>query len=116
MYNDYLKYGLRYVREKYRYCKTEENLSWAFKRYVKEYDSKALRKVAMHIVQEEGRYNPITVNMSKEEKKKYFTEVYLFYKVHGFKKTVEKFNWTKTRNSLTFNFRTYVDNYVPISR
>lgn len=115
MYHDYLQYGFRYVRNKYNYEKSGENLNRQFNRYVKEYDSKALRKVAMRIVPEEGRYDPSSVNMSKEEKKKYFTEIYLFYKEHGFKKTVEKFNWSKTRNALTYNFRTYVDNYIPIS-
>ena len=62
----------------------------------------------MKLLDGKHKYNETTVKMSYEEKVIYFTEVYEFYIIHGFKETKEKFNWTKTRNALTYNFRTYV--------
>ena len=115
MYHDYIKYGLQYVRNKYNYSKSEENLGMAFKRYVSEYDNKALCKATNRLFGNRGqRYNESTVNLSREEKIEFFTKVYEYYKTHTFNETKEKFNWTKTRNSLVFNFRTYVNNYVPV--
>ena len=113
MYNDYLEHGLQYVRDKYNYDKSGENLTRQFRRYVSEYNNVALRKAAMKLLGGKHKYNETTIHMSYQEKVIYFTEVYEFYMKHGFKETKEKFNWTKTRNSLTFNFRTYVQNYVP---
>ena len=116
MYNDYLEYGLPYVRQKYNYDKSQENLGMLFKRYVKEYDKTALRKATNRCTNKGDRYNECTKMMSVEQKIEYFTEVYNFYKLNGFKDTASKFNWTKTRNSLVFNFRTYVKDYVPITK
>lgn len=65
MYHDYLEHGFQYVREKYKYDKTGENLGMMFKRYVSEYDNKALHKVAMKILSgDEHRYNETTIHMS----------------------------------------------------
>ena len=116
MYNDYLECGLPYVRKKYNYDKSQENLGMLFKRYVKEYDKTALRKATNRCTNKDDRYNECTKMMSVEQKIEYFTEVYNFYKINGFKDTASKFNWTKTRNSLVFNFRTYVKDYVPITK
>ena len=113
MYNDYLEHGLQYVRDKYNYDKSGENLTRQFRRYVSKYNNVSLRKAAMKLLAVRHRYNETTIHMSQQEKAIYFTKVYEFYIIHGFKETKEKFNWTKTRNALTYNFRTYVQNYVP---
>lgn len=114
MYDDYLEHGLQYVRDKYNYDKSGENLTRQFRRYVSEYNNLALRKAAMKLVDVKHKYNETTIHMSQQEKVIYFTQVYEFYIKHGFKKTKEKFNWAKTRNALTYNFRQYVKNYVPL--
>ena len=56
MYNDYLEYGLPYVRQKYNYDKSQENLGILFKRYVKEYDKTALRKATNRCTHKGDRY------------------------------------------------------------
>lgn len=114
MYNDYVQYGLQYVRDKYNYRKSQENLGMRFKRYVPNYDRKKLRNRALTIKTElHGRYNAKTKNMSVEQKKKYFTEVYSFFKEYGYDETIRHFQYNGTRNALMYNFRTYVDEYVP---
>ena len=73
MYNDYVQYGLQYVRDKYNYRKSQENLGMRFKRYVPNYDRKKLRNSALTIKTElHGRYNAKTKNMSVEQKKEIF--------------------------------------------
>lgn len=68
MYYDFMSKGLDFVRIKYKYSKTEENLGRLFKKYVKEYDRKILRKISFKRTRESGQYKRVTKNMSKEEK------------------------------------------------
>ena len=85
-----------------------------FKKYVPSYDGKKLRSIAFKIKeQNHGMYDDRTKKMSSDEKKKYFTEVYRFFKQNGYDETIRHFQYNGTRNALTYNFRTYVDEYVP---
>lgn len=105
MYQDYLKFGITYVRKKYNYDKSEENLTISFKRYVSAYDVNALRKAAKtrHVHQ-------VYTKSSEEERIKYFTSMYEFYQKHGYEETEKEYKWSGSRNTLRWNFRRYVKN------
>lgn len=115
MYNDYLKIGFDGVKAKYGYTKSRENLIMAFRRHVPEYDKKALYKVSTALKKKQGKYEQSMKNrsMPKEEKIRYFTEMYRFFKEFGFQKTVEKYEWQSSRNAMVQNFKNYVGEYVP---
>lgn len=101
MYNDYIEFGISYVRRKYSYSKSEENLTIAFKRHVPEYDANALKKASRK------RYCKKHLHLSQEERVKYFSDMYAFFQEHGYEETVKKFKWCGTRNTLRWNFRKY---------
>lgn len=115
MYLNYLEYGFEYVKEKYDYNKSRENLTTLFKHHVPEYDKKALYLASVKIKNENSGYKQAVKNskMSKEEKVKYFTEIWNFFKDHSFDETAKKFNWVSTRNALLNNFKNYVKEYIP---
>lgn len=115
MYHDYLNLGFDRLKKKYNYTKSRENLITAFKRHVPEYDKKALLSVSTTIKRETGGYKQSKKNMKmpKEEKIKYFTEMYHFFREFGFQKTVEKYEWQSSRNAMVQNFKNYVSEYVP---
>ena len=102
MYHDYLELGFDRVKVKYNYTKSRENLIMAFKMHVPEYDKKALYKVSTALKKKQGKYEQSVKNrsMPKEEKIRYFTEMYRFFKESGFQKTVEKYEWQSSRNAM----------------
>lgn len=115
MYNDYLEHGFQYVREKHGYTKTRENLTQAFKKHLPEYDKHALLKATLKVKAKDGSKEQLLVhrNMSIEAKVKYYSEMYAFFKNHTFEETKERYDVVCSRNSLLFNFKRYVKEYVP---
>lgn len=111
MYYDFMSKGLDFVRIKYKYSKTEENLGRLFKKYVKEYDRKILRKISFKRTRESGQYKRVTKNMSKEEKQTFFTNVWKFFELHGLKETMSYYSFCFSEDNLIYNFKKYAYGY-----
>ena len=115
MYFYYVQNGFQKLKEKYNYTKSRENLTMAFKKHVPEYDKNILFKTTMKIKKENNRFKQSKENERKtpEEKIKYFSEIYQFFKDHTFEETISMFNWESSRNALLCNFKKYVKEYIP---
>lgn len=107
MYHDYIEFGILYIREKYDYNKSEENLTRAFKRYVKEYNTNTLRLASM-----KRHYNQSYTHLSIDERIKYFSDMYDYVQVHGYSCAAKKFDWHGTWNTLRWNFRRYLNHHI----
>lgn len=106
MYHDYISFGFEYVRQKYHYDKSRENLTGLFKKYVTEYDPTILYKVS------ENRIHNISFKIPEgKTKKEFYEESYDFYMKYGFDAMCNKYSYNKSKNNFLTQCRLYVDYY-----
>lgn len=108
----YNEYGFKKMAELTKYTMTRTN----FFAMCKKYSSVELKKINKMEHRKHNKLSSYSLklrHMSKDERIRFYEEVYEVYKDGGFDAVVKKYDYPNTRNALLGCFKAYVSDYVP---